>query len=155
MVDNEEIVIPGCITQAREKFLSSSYLESFRISFPHKLWAAVWKEEQGTWLQLVSTHLCLRSCYHWLGKDWLLLEFHGNSATKVIRKTLLLLIWRRKVSQLNLICLNKKLYFVTWVILPNTVPDEERRRWGAIPAAPLALSVRWSNKTSVEVLDNQ
>lgn len=48
-----------------------------------------------------------------------------------------------------------KPYMYTWVILPKSVAEDERRRWGAIPAAPLALSVRWRSKRSVEALDNQ
>lgn len=43
----------------------------------------------------------------------------------------------------------------TWVIRPNKVADDDRRRWGAIPAAPLAFKVRWSSKRSVDALDNQ
>jgi hypothetical protein len=41
------------------------------------------------------------------------------------------------------------------VILPNRVADDDRRRCGAIPAAPLAFNVRWSSKRSVEALDSQ
>lgn len=44
---------------------------------------------------------------------------------------------------------------ITCVILPNNVADDDRRRCGAIPAAPLAFSVRWSSNRSVEALDNQ
>lgn len=80
---NEEIVVPGCTIQAREKFLSSSYHESFHRSFPHKLSAAVWKAELGTWPQPVLMYLLLHYCYHWSKKDWLLLELHGNSVTRM------------------------------------------------------------------------
>lgn len=44
---------------------------------------------------------------------------------------------------------------LTCVILPNRVADDDRRRCGAIPAAPLAFNVRWSSKRSVDALDNQ
>lgn len=44
---------------------------------------------------------------------------------------------------------------LTCVILPNRVADEDRRRCGAMPAAPLAFNVRWSSKRSVEALDSQ
>ena len=43
----------------------------------------------------------------------------------------------------------------TCVILPNNVADDDRRRCGAIPAAPLAFNVRWSSNRRVEALDNQ
>ena len=51
--------------------------------------------------------------------------------------------------------MKKKKTIFTCVILPNRVADDERRRCGAIPAAPLAFKVRWSSKRSVEALDNQ
>lgn len=43
----------------------------------------------------------------------------------------------------------------TCVILPNRVADDDLRRCGAIPAAPLAFSVHWSSKRRVDALDSQ
>lgn len=58
-------------------------------------------------------------------------------------------------KQVNLHHAMEELQFITWVILPNRVADDERRRCGAMPAAPLAFSVRCSSNNKVEAFESQ